>query len=312
MDGSQVEAAVHSLTTNMSALINNQNQFRNDINEMKENNQSPNPNYLRGTNGDPHYAYNNDVIANLERRWNEMNNVIFNMAYTLNELLQYMRRNNLLIHNLPGMPYEELKKLKGTAFSKKVAENLNKLIELEEPISHKDIDASHFYKKPTTDSNNVVIVKFIRRDLKNEIFFSKSQLKEYNKGREVKTGITEHLTSYNKGLYDKAKLIAGVRNVWTSKCRIYAKIRGEKIEVKEESDLPCNPQMQHDSTTPPHVQNNSVHGTHSNTGQHSQNTPEHFTTPPYMYPHTGWPSLNTSLMMLNQKRKPNRNNVHRR
>ena len=112
MDGSQVEAAVHSLTTNMSALINNQNQFRNDINEMKENNQSPNPNYLRGTNGDPHYAYNNDVIANLERRWNEMNNVICNMAYTLNELLQYMRRNNLLIHNLPGMPMKNLKSSK--------------------------------------------------------------------------------------------------------------------------------------------------------------------------------------------------------
>ena len=63
--------------------------------------------------------------------------------------------------------------------------NINNLITLQEPLSHKDIDTSHFIGKPT-ENKNVIIVKFVRRDLKNELFFSKSQLKEFNKDKSIK------------------------------------------------------------------------------------------------------------------------------
>ena len=134
------------------------------------------------------------------------------MAVTLNDLLQYMHMNNLLIHNLPGLPYDEVKDLKGTEFTKKVVESINKLITLNEPLSHKDIDTSHFYGKKPTETKNVVIVRFIRRDLKNEVFFNKSQLKKFNKDNQIKVGITDHLTRYNKGLYDHAT------GAWPEEC----------------------------------------------------------------------------------------------
>ena len=111
MDGTKFEAAVTSLTNGMAKVIDAQNSFRNDINALKENKPSGTSD-KKGQADFNRSTYNQDVIANLERRCLELDQVVMNMAATLNEILQYMRLNNLLIHNLPGMSYDKVKDLK--------------------------------------------------------------------------------------------------------------------------------------------------------------------------------------------------------
>ena len=123
MDGTKFEAAVTSLTNGMAKVIDAQNSFRNEINALKEN-KSSGTSEKKGSADFNRSTYKQDDIANLERRWLELDQVIMNMAATLNDILQYMRLNNLLIHNLPGMSYDKVKDLKGTDFTKEVVKNL--------------------------------------------------------------------------------------------------------------------------------------------------------------------------------------------
>ena len=68
--------------------------------------------------------------------------------------------NNLVLHGLPNVPHKK----KGTAFSKYVAFHINRLLpRLPDKVSYRDIHASHPLGK-------AVLVRFQRRDLKNEIY----------------------------------------------------------------------------------------------------------------------------------------------
>ena len=205
-----------------------------------------------------------------------------------------------------------MKDLKGTEFTKKVVESINKLITLNEPLSHKDIDTSHFYGKKPTETKNVVIVRFIRRDLKNEVFFNKSQLKEFNKDNQIKVGITDHLTRYNKGLYDHAKQVLGHKNVWTSKCIIFAKIRGEKVKIRRESDIPCPTHLRYEpnGAPPPHMQEDpSAFVTDQVMYESAGGIDSVANTSSYVPPNTNnrpaWPTV-TEAIMVNPPKKQNR------
>ena len=177
--------------------------------------------------GNPNDNVDDDkMITYLENKWMVMTNLIVFLAAEVNNLQQYSRLNNLLLHNLPDMPIgDDIPK--GTAFSKVVAARINTLIKPEEAISHRDIDTSHYNRKPISKDKNVVIVRFKSRDLRDEIWFNKSKLKPHNLRKSVKTSVTEHLTAYNLSLLEAAKSKLGQSNAWTNKCRIYTKLNND-------------------------------------------------------------------------------------
>ena len=149
-----------------------------------------------------------------------------------NGLAQYTRRNSLLAFRLRNVPMH----LHGTAFSKWVANALSKLI----PglsITHNDIDTSHFlfYEYEGQNRFPVIVIKFIRRDLRNDI------LKKCNRqGYLGNSGVyfSDHLTVPNRKLLESAK--EKYDDVWTDQCRIFVNCNGKKREIVEESDLSPN------------------------------------------------------------------------
>ena len=92
-----------------------------------------------------------------------------------------LRQWNLLIHNVTDMPvnYSNGKVIKGLRFSNWVAGKLNSLFpSLPIRITAEEISVSHPLRlKNKLSKQNVIVVRFVRRDVRNEIFYSKSQLK---------------------------------------------------------------------------------------------------------------------------------------
>ena len=146
-----------------------------------------------------------------------------------NNLAQYTRRNSLKAHRLKNVPTW----LSGTDFSKWVAIELNKLMPGIE-ISYQDIDTSHFlyYEYQGRKRYPVVIIKFIRRDLRNDILKRCGQ-DGYLDNSDVY--FTDHLTVSNRKLLESAQDKYG--QVWTDQCRIFVNSSGKKKEITEESDL---------------------------------------------------------------------------
>ena len=113
----------------------------------------------------------------------------------INKVNQYSRRNNLCAHRLRNVPTN----LHGTKFSKYVAAELRRNI----PgltISHEDIDTSHvlFYESVGNLSLPVVVIKFVNRDLRNDIF-------HYGKNESSNIFFTEHLTVDNRKLFEEVQ-----------------------------------------------------------------------------------------------------------
>ena len=128
---------------------------------------------------------------------------------------QYLSRNCLLIHRLNDIPFKK----KGEAFSKYVVNKLNTLFPrlrwMGRRINNDDIDAAHPLKSRKNPKSKIVIVKFKVRDLRNKIYFSKSNLKNTN------IGISEHLTQKTLALLKKTKASFRDKKVWTEECKIY-------------------------------------------------------------------------------------------
>ena len=142
-----------------------------------------------------------------------------------NEVNQYSRRNSLLAHRLRKVPTN----LHGTKFSQYVAAELRKSM----PglsISHHDIDTSHIlYYEYGNFSRPVVIIKFVSRDLRNDIL-------HYGNKENADIFFTEHLTLDNRKLFEEAQ--RRFKNAWTEQCRIFVIDRfGHKKEIMEEADL---------------------------------------------------------------------------
>ena len=99
-------------------------------------------------------------------------------------------------------------------------------------IRLEDIDVSHPLP-PTKKKRSRVIVKFVRRDIKNLVFFAKRELKM----SPQKITITEHLSKYNLWLLERVREMVPFKDTWSSQCVVYALVRGTKVAIKGEKDL---------------------------------------------------------------------------
>ena len=108
-------------------------------------------------------------ISELQEVWSYAESKLQEFSYRINNTDQYMKKNSLLIRGLKDIP----KKTYGLAFSKYIIGKLKNLLPtIADSLRVEDIDVSH--PLPTRNKfKSCVIVKFVRRDIKNLIFFGK-------------------------------------------------------------------------------------------------------------------------------------------
>ena len=294
------DPSLNILLTGINNVVDAQNDLKNQIDQVRKESRKETAMQSSDMSINAPTAVDMKIDA-LEQKWMAMNNVILSLAASVNEQRQYSCRDNLKIINLPGMPYQKTKKLKGVAFSKEVAKQINNVIKLDEPLSYKDINTSHFLKTTDDDNKHVIIVKFVRRDVRDDLFFAKSQLKTINEHNTIKTSIAEHLTPYNIGLLERAKEAYGKSNVWTSKCKIFAKVGDyPKFTITSFNDIQLPQFNPANSTEPPKEQSSNAplpplanRASHivSDTFQAVQGSASY------------WPSLEEAVLMSNCKNK---------
>ena len=168
-----------------------------------------------------------EKITNLEERWSVVDDTLSKLLKNFNDSDQYSRLNSLILEKLCNVPdYHDER------FCDYVADQLNRLIPgLRRPITYEDFDDCHVLPSKSKAGSPVVIVKFVRKRLRNYIYSTRNFVSKYVR-------ITEHLTTSNLQLFNKAKRAYGVDNVWSLKGIVYANIEGSKHTIKKLSDIP--------------------------------------------------------------------------
>ena len=218
------------------------------------------------------------ALRNLQDNWSYAMNTLQDYSYRLNNLEQYTRLLNLLIHGLTGIPTGE--DSKGLAFSQWVADQINKLLpNLAEPITVQHIDVAHPLHTRSSTAKSCIIVRFVRRDIRNQLFYTKRNLK----GSGV--SFSEHLTTANLDLYNEARKLTNAIT-WTSQCKVFVKLGNIKKAVHCKRDIeqlkelrPMQaPVINHviDQTTPASTSNKNT--------SDSDPSPEQYIADPKMFP----------------------------
>ena len=159
-----------------------------------------------------------ESLTSLQERWSYFDHTMQDCLYRLNRSDQYSRINSLIVKGFPPIP----PKTYGRELKKKIVQGINDLLPNLNggPVQLNEVEYGHTLKTRKSTSKHIVIVKFSCRFTRNEVFYSKRDLP---KG----VSISEHLTQFNLKLLNKAKDIVGVKNVWTSQTKIYAKLYAE-------------------------------------------------------------------------------------
>ena len=147
------------------------------------------------------------------------------------DLEQYSRSNCLILHGCRDLPPKD--------DNNKVTEecvicNLNSKLELSPPLTKQDIDICH--RLPSKKGKNPVIIKFVRRTVRNEVFNCKSKMKSADSNSRL--AITESLTKRRLVLVEEARRAFEFRNVWTMKGLVYCRFQGQRHYIDDFSDIP--------------------------------------------------------------------------
>ena len=168
-------------------------------------------------------------LRNLEDSWSYTIKTLQDYAFRLNNLDQHSRLLNLLIHGLTGIPTGE--NSKGVVFSEWVARQINRLLpDLAETITAQHISVAHPLPTRSSSAKSCIIVRFVRRDIRNLLFYRKRDLK----GSGV--SFSEHLTTANLELYNEARKLNNAIT-WTSQCKIFVKIGDTKKAIYCKRDI---------------------------------------------------------------------------
>ena len=169
---------------------------------------------------------NTTQMAKMEKDIAEMTTETDALRLELNHLEQYGRRNSLRFSNMKSKQkdFKTEKEMK-----KNVAGFINRImLSPDESISEEDIDRCH---EAGSKTKKQILVKFHKYEVKNKVFFSKSNLKENKDG----VFVTEDLTRFNQEIIKTLitlrtdKKIAGF---WTINGTIYIKIAEKDTPTK--------------------------------------------------------------------------------
>ena len=143
------------------------------------------------------------------------------------EVKQYIKFDNLLFHNFKLPP----KHLTSLEFSCFMAEQINYVLPyLPVPVTWQHISDAHPLRTKSRRSN-VIIVRFCNRNIRHMIYSNRAHLQ--GKGM----AITEHLTSDNLDILNRAKELFGFKNVCSENCNILMSVNGKVIKVKSIAEV---------------------------------------------------------------------------
>lgn len=153
----------------------------------------------------------------------EVKSEIVSTEKKLNDLRQELLLNNIVVHGV--------KEKKGTVtrpqndFCEMVIKNLGI------HITPSDIDYCYRLGPPQENRNRPLLVAFINRWLRNDVFNSKRLLKG--------TGmlIFEHLIYDQLILFRKVRSLVGVRNTWTRRGKVFVVVDDVKKQINDVSEL---------------------------------------------------------------------------
>ena len=173
-----------------------------------------------------------------EKNLNEMYDELQNVKENMNDRDQYDRRNNAIVHGLKDVPVMPLKPKQEDQrkFTQYIVRKMNELFpNIEGGLTARDIDDTHIYrtKRSVRDSQNqLVIIRFCSRLVRNEIFSMKKNLKDTG------ISITEHLTAYNLNLLKAAqKRMGDKRMAWTHYGKVLIDLNGKIKSIRNYDDL---------------------------------------------------------------------------
>ena len=129
------------------------------------------------------------------------------MEAQVDQQAQCFHRSSLLFHGIKEEKDEDTDSI--------IINTVKEEMDIE--ILPKDLDQSHCIGNPKTKKEKLVIVKFVRYNLRHNIFKNKKLLK----GKGV--SITESLTKDHMAKLNEARETYGFRNVWTSNGKIFFK-----------------------------------------------------------------------------------------
>ena len=142
------------------------------------------------------------------------------------DLEQYSRSNCLVIHGCENVP--KSKPGKYLEIEKFVCNTLNEHLQLDSPLQANDLDIAN---PLPSKKGTPVIVKFIRRTQKNEVYRKKRLLKG------TKMIITESLTKRRLQLLEKARLEFKQCPVWSWKGEIFVFHNNKKKVIDDFIDI---------------------------------------------------------------------------
>ena len=95
-----------------------------------------------------------------------------------------------------------------------------------------DIDTSHPLQARSGGNKPMVIIKFVRRDVRNDILQRRKLMKRYG------VNATEQLTEENIILFKKVQDFAGTENTWTDQAVIFMRAGENTFRINCIEDLP--------------------------------------------------------------------------
>ena len=180
-------------------------------------------------------AYSNITI--LENRVSALDNSHNNLAFQLNSIEQYLKEWNILIHGLQNLPVRpsdpEGRNSYEFIFIEHICQVLNELLgdKLYKQLHPNDIERAHILYQGTKQGKPVVIVRFVRRVVRNNVFFCRKNLKG------TKVSISDHLSKHNLSVLKEAKRVFGPDNTWSSMSKIYISAGGRSHNIKSFNDI---------------------------------------------------------------------------
>ena len=147
---------------------------------------------------------------------------------SLDDLEQYGCRNCLIVHGCSDQPVGG----KYPVFESYVTNMLNSELDLEYQIRSTDIDICHVL--PSRKGRPPpIIIKFVRRSVRNLVFYNKKKLKK----SQEKLSITESLTKRRLLLVMEAKKAFRFNNVWTNNGIVYCFYKEKRLVLKDFGDI---------------------------------------------------------------------------
>lgn len=145
----------------------------------------------------------------------------------MDDLEQYSRSNCLVLH---GNSIDH--QISNPEVEKYVTSTINSRLNLPVNITVNDIDICH--PLPSKKTTKPVIIKFVRRSVRNMVFAHK---KNFKTSSGPKLSLTESLTRRRLMLVEESRKYFEFGNVWTQKGNVHCSFKGRKHTIRYFSDI---------------------------------------------------------------------------